>query len=451
MEKNQIYTAMIDALAAEGEGVARIEGRAVFVPGALPGELWDIRIVKVSSSAVWGRGERRISDSPDRVPPACPSAGKCGGCVLQHMSYAAELRFKRERVNDCLRRIGGLELGVSDILAAPETARARCKAIFNVGTAPDGRPVAGFYRARSHDIVSAPDCELVREEALRACEGVLTWMERLRVPAYDEQKHIEGIRHIFVRSSHEFGNAVVTLMSSRPLSPAERSELAETLRAVCPEMSGLVLGVNRARGNSVLAGEFATLWGDAQLTEELCGLRFELSPRSFFQVNPPQAERLYEKAVDYALGGGRGLVLDLYCGTGTIALCMARGAERVIGVELIADAVENAKANAARNGIENAEFLCADAAEAARELRRRSTRPDAVVVDPPRKGLDASVIECIADMAPERVVYVSCDPATLARDLARFAERGYLAQEALAVDMFPRTHHVETVVLLSRA
>ena len=450
MEKNEIFTAVIDGYTSEGQGVCRYEGRAVFVPGTLMGEEWRVRIVKVGKGAVYGRGEECLSPSECRVTPSCPAAGRCGGCALLHMDYAEEQRFKLRRVNDALQRIGGTDFAVDTLIPAGEDAMQRCKAIFNVGRDSAGRLAAGFYRARSHEIASVPDCVLVRPEALRAAAAVVAWMERSGLDAYDEANHNKGVRHVFVRSSHLTGQCVVTVITSCALSPALCRSLTAALREVCPEMSGLVLCTNRERGNVVLAGEFRTLWGDELLTEELCSLRFSLSPRSFFQVNPPQAEKLYEKAVEYAMEGGADLCLDLYCGTGTIGLCMARSAGQVIGVEVIPDAVQNAGENAERNGLRNAEFLCADASEAAAELRERGLRPDAVVVDPPRKGLAPDVIGCIADMEPRRVVYVSCDPGTLARDIALFRERGYLPQKGCAVDMFPRTHHVETVVLMSR-
>ena len=450
MEKNDIFTAVMDGVTSEGHGVCRHEGRAVFVPGALVGEEWEVRVVKCSANAVWGRGEKRLSDSPQRVVPSCSAAGRCGGCTLQHMSYEAELSFKKQRVNDAFRRIGGLDFAVSEILGAGEDARQRCKAIFNVGLDRAAQPIAGFYRPRSHEIVSAPNCALVRPEALRACNAVLRWMKAEHYGVYDELRHKQGMRHIFVRSSLATGKAVVTLISSRDITDA--AKLTELLREAVPEMTGLVWCLNRKPGNVVLAGDFRTLWGSDILTEELCGIPFELSPRSFFQVNPPQAEKLYNAAVGYALEKNPGLVMDLYCGTGTIGLCMAKGgAQRVIGVEVIEQAVENARKNAKRLGFENTEFLCADAGEAAAELARRGEKPEAIVVDPPRKGLDSAVIDCIAEMAPERVVYVSCDPGTLARDLALFVKKGYVPQEGLAVDMFPRTPHVESIVCLTKS
>ena len=450
LKKNEIYTACISGYTSEGAGVCRIGERAVFVPGALDGEEWDVRIVRSTAGAVWGRGETRRTSSPHRVEPDCGAYPRCGGCALRHMDYAEELSLKLRRVNDALHRIGKLDFSVSDILAAGEDARQRRKVIFNVAE-QDGRPVAGFYRARSHDVVPVTDCAAVPDAALRCARTVLGWMEQRRIPVYDEAAGREGVRHIFYRSSHLTENAVLTLTASRSPGADALDALAAMLRGRCPEVTGLVLNRNTARGNTVLDGEFETVRGSDTLTEGLCGLTFTLSPRSFFQVNPPQAERLYEAAQDFA-GIRPGMTaLDLYCGTGTIGLCMAKRGARVIGAEVIPAAVENAKANAVRNGLsDRCEFLCADAGQAAAELARRSLRPEVIVVDPPRKGLDERVIAHAAGMRPERIVYVSCDPGTLARDLALFARQGFVPVSGLAVDMFPRTSHIETAVLLSR-
>ncbi len=442
LRKNDIRTARIDGYTAEGAGVCHIDGRAVFVPGALRGEEWEIRIVKVSASLAWGRGEKLLAASPARIEPDCGAYPRCGGCAARHMSYEEELSMKLLRVNDALSRIGGLELKIAEIIPAAWDALQRRKVIFNVGEA-GGRPVAGFYRARSHDVVPVEECPAVPEGATRCVRAVLEWMEGQGIPPRDEADGRDGVRHVFYRSSRKTGQAVAVLVVSRSPKPTELEALTELLRRRCPEMTGLVLNVNPTRGNTVLAGEFRTVWGDDTLTESLCGLDFSLSPRSFFQVNPPQAEKLYERALDYAEIGPDTPALDLYCGTGTIGLCMAKRGALVIGAEAVPAAVENARENAVRNGLsDRCEFLCADAGEAAAELRRRGLRPEVIVVDPPRKGLSPEVIDAAASMEPERIVYVSCDPATLARDLALFRDRGYEAAAGTAVDMFPRTSHV---------
>ena len=448
--KNEIRTARMEGYTAQCHGVCRVEGRAVFVPGAMDGELWRVRITKVTSSAVWGRGEELLEPSPARIVPDCAAYPRCGGCAARHMSYGEELAMKLRRVNDAIRRIGGLDFTVPEILGADADGFRRSKVIFNVGER-GGRPAAGFYRARSHDIVPAAECPAVPEAASASEKAVLEWMERYGVPAYDEAAGRDGVRHIFCRFSRLTGAGVVTLVVSKAPDKRALDALADMLRGRCPAMTGLVLNRNTTRGNTVLAGTFETLWGDDTLTESLCGLRFSLSPRSFFQVNPPQAEKLYQKALEFAAVRPGTRALDLYCGTGTIGLCMADRGAAVIGAEIVPAAVENARRNAGDNALAGrCEFICADASAAAAELRRRGVSPEVIVVDPPRKGLAPEVIDECVGMAPERIVYVSCDPGTLARDLGLFSEKGYSLSDAAAVDMFPRTSHVETVVQLSK-
>lgn len=442
LRKNNIYEAEVTGLTSEGAGVCRICGRAVFVPRAIPGERWRIRIVKVTKTAVYGRGEELLSASPERVEPACPNFGRCGGCSFLHMSYEAELRYKLERVNDAFKRIGGLELCAERIIGSETVEGYRNKSIVAVGEAENG-PVAGFYRSGSHDIVPVERCLLQSDEASACARAVTGWMKRRGVRAGSG-----GVRHVYTRRARD-GAALCCVVTGRRFSPALARTLVESLRRGCPGLVGVVECLNRSESNTVLAGEFRTLWGSSTLTDVLCGSEFELSPQAFYQINPPQAERLYELAVDYALPEPGGTVLDLYCGAGTISLALARRAGQVIGAEIVPEAVENARRNAARNGIGNAEFICADAGDAARLLSERGIRPDAIVVDPPRKGMSEEALRQVAKMQPKRIAYVSCDPATLARDLKRLTELGYVPQKAVAVDMFPKTAHVETVVLLT--
>ena len=439
LRKNQELECAVVGCTSEGLGVARVGGRAVFVQDALPGESCRIQLLKVSRSAVYARVLERFSDSPLRVTPDCPCYGRCGGCDWRHVSYGGELEFKLQRVNDAFQRIGGLTLRAEEILPAPRTERYRAKAIFNLAEQA-GRAVTGFYRARSHAVVPVEDCPLQTEEANLAAAVLRRWMDACRVPAWEEEKGRGLIRHLFVRSG------MVCVVAAG--EPVHEKELTEALRAALPELRSVIWNKNTQTGNTVLAGEFRTLWGADTVEVSLSGLRFRLSPRSFFQVNPPQAERLYALAVSMAGLTGSETVVDLYCGAGAIGLLAAPRAREVVGVEVVAAAVEDARETAARNGVGNVSFLCADAAEAAARFAARGMRPDVLFVDPPRKGLDASVIDSVAAMEPSRVVYVSCDPATLARDLRRFADKGYAAQKAVAVDMFPRTRHVETVCCL---
>ena len=345
-------------------------------------------------------------------------------------------------MNDAFKRIGGLELCAERIIGSETVEGYRNKSIVAVGEAENG-PVAGFYRSGSHDIVPVERCLLQSDEASACARSVTGWMKRRGVRAGSG-----GVRHVYTRRARD-GAALCCVVTGRRFSPALARTLVESLRRGCPGLVGVVECLNRSESNTVLAGEFRTLWGSSTLTDVLCGSEFELSPQAFYQINPPQAERLYELAVDYALPEPGGMVLDLYCGAGTISLALARRAGQVIGAEIVPEAVENARRNAARNGIGNAEFICADAGDAARLLSERGIRPDAIVVDPPRKGMSAEALRQVAKMQPKRIAYVSCDPATLARDLKRLTELGYVPQKAVAVDMFPKTAHVETVVLLT--
>ena len=449
LKKNQIHTAEITGYTADGAGVCRIEGRAVFVKGTIIGEIWEVRILKVTSSAVYGKGERCLSPSAMRQDPPCPVYRKCGGCSLLHMTYAEELNMKRARVNDALRHIGGLSFQVSDILGADQPEHYRNKAIYNIGTV-NGKPVKGFYRAATHEVTPVESCLLQKPLADRAAEAVCRWMEREGFAPYDEATGKGTVRHIFTRCAVKTSDAVLCIISARGFG--EKTEaLVAALRERCPELTGIVLNINKQKGNVVLSGDFYTLWGRAEMEDILCGLRFQIAPQAFYQVNPPQAERLYDCAVSYAVQKPDDTVLDLYCGAGTISLCLARKAKHVIGAEIVPEAIENAKCNAQQNDITNAEFVCADAGEAAEMFAQRGIRPNAIVVDPPRKGMSLTAVEAIVSMKPDRIVYVSCDPGTLARDLKLLSERGYSPADGIAVDMFPHTPHVETCVLLIKS
>lgn len=448
LAKNQLHTAEITGYAADGAGVCHIGGRAVFVKNTIVGETWEIRILKVTASAVYGKAERCITPSPNRQRPPCPVFRKCGGCSLLHMTYDEELRMKLGRVNDAIRRIGGLDFAVQHIVGMEAPAHYRNKAIYAVGM-QDGVPVKGFYRASSHDVTPVDTCLLQQPLADRAADAVCRWMQENGAAPYDEATGKGTVRHLFTRCAVHMADAVLCIVSARGFG-AKTEDLVAYVRVQCPELTGIVLNVNKQKGNVVLAGDFYTLWGKAELTDDLCGLTFTLSPQAFYQVNPTQAERLYERAVQYAVASPDDTVLDLYCGAGTISLCLAQRAAHVIGAEIVPEAVQNAAENAARNGVENAEFLCADAGAAAAQLAARGLKPDCVVVDPPRKGMYPEAIDAIVSMQPQRIVYVSCDPGTLARDLKLLHERGYAPTAAEAVDMFPHTPHVETVVLLSK-
>ena len=448
LRKNECYVAEIDSYSSDAFGVCHIRGQAVFVPGALVGETWEIKLVKVTSAARYAKPLRCLSPSPQRVKPACTHFGRCGGCDTLHMRYEEELHFKLQRVNDALRRIGKQSFEVAEILGSDITLRYRNKAIFAVAEVNDS-PAFGFYQQRSHDLIAVTDCLLQLELSCRVAAAVTAFMQSHGFSAYDETNGSGHVRHVFCRNAVQGKDALACIVSARGFGQ-DTSTLVQALRDACPELSGIVLNINKSRGNTVLRGEFHTLWGSATVHDTLCGIRFAIAPQAFFQINPPQAEKLYRRAVQYATEDSPALVLDLYCGAGTITLCLAAEAKHVIGAEIVAEAVENARDNAINNGVNNVEFLCADAAEAARQLNERGLHPDVIVVDPPRKGLHDDVIQSIAGMSPPRLVYVSCNPATLARDILRLQEHGYQLRKATAVDMFPRTAHVETVVLMTK-
>ena len=444
LQKNKVYRCQITDYTADGTGFAKIEGRAVFVPRTAVGDQCDVRIVKVTKNVAFGRVEKIIVPSAQRTAPACPVADKCGGCCYQHITYGEELRAKEKKVRDALTRIGGQDgAKLLGITGAPTTEHYRNKAQYPVGRDKEGSIVTGFYRPRSHDIVPVEKCLIQSETADKIAAVVREWMTEFSVMPYDYEKKRGTIRHIYVRVGEKSGESQLTLISATKKMP-KLDVLVERLRAAAPSLTGILLNHNQRDDNVILGNRTDVLWGEPMLEDRLCGHTFLLSPEAFYQVNHAQAERLYEKAA--ALAGLT--VLDLYCGAGTITLALAEHAKTAIGVEIVPEAIENAKRNALRNGMENTEFFCADAGQAAQRLAKRGI--DVLVVDPPRKGLDATARDAILKMQPPKVVYVSCDPATLARDVAELCGAGYTLEKAQAFDLFPRTFHVETVVQLVR-
>ncbi len=447
LTKNEIYEARISDYTAEGQGVAKVEGCVVFVPNAIAGELCRIKIEKVQKTWASGKIVEILEKSPHRIQRACPISAKCGGCDFHHMDYAEECRLKADRVKQALNRIGGEQLEEISLLAAPACESYRNKAQYPV-TRKNGRVCAGFYRAGSHEVVENPRCRILPEETDRVKDIVVEYANQYHITAYDEATQKGLLRHIYVRRGTVSGQILVCLVvNGRELPHGDK--LVAALQAV-PGFATLVLAVNTRPGNAILGNEFITLYGPGYIEDTLCGLTFRLSPRSFYQVNHHQAQQLYEAAIAQAQITREDLVLDLYCGVGTITLAMARAAGRVIGVEVIEQAVQDARENALRNGIENAEFFCGDAGKAALALEAQSIKPDVVVVDPPRKGLNEDTIEALHRMSPRRIVYVSCDPATLARDVAKLKERGYHVATAQACDLFPRCAHIESICLLCK-
>ena len=447
LEKNQIYETVITDYTTEGQGIAHIDGITVFIPNAIAGERVKVRIEHLRKTWAAGKITEILEKSPHRVNRECPVAKLCGGCDFWHMDYAEETRLKAERVRTCLNRMAGEQLEEVPILAAPDCHGYRNKAQYPVSS-KKGRVYAGFFRAGTHDVVENSRCLILPSETDRVKDAVIDYANQYRISAYDETNHKGLLRHIYVRRGAVSGQILVCLVVNGEKIP-HVPELIDRLKKI-PGFTTLVLSVNTRKGNAVLGDKFLTLYGPGFIEDTLCGLRFRLSPRSFYQVNHHQAQRLYQAAIEQAAITKDDLVLDLYCGVGTITLAMAGSAGKVIGVEVIEQAVADARDNARRNGIQNAEFFCGDAGQAALELEKQGIHPDVITVDPPRKGLNADTIEAIHRMAPRRLVYVSCDPATLARDVALLKDRGFRLISAQAADLFPRCAHVETVVLLSR-
>ena len=459
LHKNDTIELTITAATSEGSGLGRYvdadspQGCIVFVPFTAPGDTVLCRILRVEKSHAFGRIERILTPSPDRLDAGaaqidCKAFGLCGGCAWRHVTYEAELRYKRQIVADAVLRIGGCTLTPEPTVPSPAVDRYRNKAQYPVAPGEHAAQI-GFYALRSHRIIPQQDCRLQPEEFSVAVREIARWMKKYAVQPYDERAKTGLLRHIYIRKGEETGEILVCLVCTSGKLPAVDALIAQ-LRNAVPGLVGICVNKN-ARDTNVILGESTfALWGRPYLLDRLCGLTFRLSPHSFYQVNRRQVEQLYMLAQREAgLTGGETL-LDLYCGTGTIGLTMAHRVRELIGVEIVPQAVEDARLNAEQNGIENARFFCSDAAAAAEKLRQEGIAPQVIIVDPPRKGCGAELCRTIGEMAPDRLVYVSCDPATLARDIRFLRDEGYAPERITPVDMFPRTTHVETVCLLSK-
>ena len=453
LQKNQILTLRIERLSSDGSGVAHsADGEAVFVPGTAPGDEARVRIVKDCGRYAFGILDELLTPSPDRIPVDCPVAGPCGGCSLRHLDYAAELRAKQESVLDAFRRIGGLEVPVLDILPSPEVDRYRNKVQFPVGVDKNGAPCIGFYAGRTHRIVPCPDCRLQPGVLNEIGNALCAFFAQQGIRPYDEQSGKGLVRHIFLRRGAHSGQIMVCLVCTRAKLP-HAEQLCTALREQFPAISTILLNVNAKNTNVILGGENHILYGPGYIEDTLCGVPVRLGPLSFYQVNTLAAERLYGVAAQYAQLTPDDALLDLYCGMGTIGLSMADQCRELIGVEIVPEAIESAKANAARMGeavAAKSRFFCADAGQAATQLAAEGLHPDIVMLDPPRKGCDEATLSAVVRMAPRRVVYVSCNPATAARDAAWLEKNGYHAEKVQPVDLFPRTKHVECVIALSK-
>ena len=449
VKKNQILDLEITGMTHDGMGVGRHEGFAVFVQRAIEGEIVRAEIIKVQKNYAIARIAELVKSSPQRSEPFCPVYKRCGGCSLQHMTYEKTLEFKRQVVKDNLERIGGLEdIYVNETIGMDNPRNYRNKAQYPVGMGREGT-VAGFFARRSHQIVETPVCDIQHPLSDKVKDIVLDYIKTFNVSVYDETTEKGLIRHIVTKIGFNTGEVMVIIVATKPDLP-KKDELLNRLRKDIPGLSSVVLNVNAKPGNVILGTRNITLFGKDTIEDRLGGLTFEISPLSFYQVNPVQTEILYNRAIEFAEIDKTHTVYDLYCGIGTIALFAASKARMVIGVEEVPEAVEAARKNAVRNGINNAEFHCGKAEDVVPELYSQGAKADVVIVDPPRKGCDEVLLRTLVDMAPNRIVYVSCNPSTLARDLKYLSGEDFKVQEVQPVDMFPWTEHVECVTLMSR-
>lgn len=449
VKKNEIHKIEIGGMTHEGQGVGRISNFTVFVDGPIKGEEVEIKIIKVNKNYAVGKLLKVIKASPDRVEPACEVYNRCGGCSLQHMSTQAALRFKTELVTENIRRIGKLQdVIVHDTIGMQKPLNYRNKAQYPVGKLNDELKV-GFYAKKSHDIIDSPICMIQHSVSDRAKLIVKEFLKENNISVYDETTGKGLVRHVMTRTGFNTGEIMIVLVLNGKSLP-EQDKLVKLLTGELPEIKSIILNINTMNTNIILGTRNIVIFGEETITDYIGKFKFKISPLSFFQVNPVQTEVLYNKALEYAGLTGQETVFDLYCGIGTISLFLSEKTKKVYGVEVVEEAVRDAKVNAGVNGVENVEFFVGEAERVIPEMYSKGIKADVVVVDPPRKGCDQVLLETLVSMEPRRIVYVSCNPATLARDLGFLTERGFKVLEVQPVDMFPWTAHVETVVLLSQ-
>lgn len=451
LQKNQILTLRIERLSSDGSGVAHsADGETVFIPNTAAGDVAEVRIVKDCKRYAFGILEKPLFPSPDRITPDCAVAKPCGGCSLRHITYEAELRIKRENIADAFSRIGGIDVPVLPTMPSPEIDRYRNKVQFPVGLGQSGSPCIGFYAGRTHRIVPCPDCKLQPQVLNDIGNELCAFFAAHGIQPYDEQTGKGLVRHIFLRRGAHSGQIMVCLVCTSAKLP-HAAKLCEQLRSKFPAVTTILLNTNAKNTNVILGEETISLYGSGYIEDTMCGVPVRLGPLAFYQVNTLAAERLYSVAAKFAQLKADDLLLDLYCGMGTIGLSMIKSCRALIGVEIVPEAIESAKANAARMGeaiAAKSRFFCADAGEAAERFASEGIKPDVIILDPPRKGCDNATLAAVVKMAPRRVVYVSCNPATAARDAKWLSENGYKAEQVQPVDLFPRTKHVEAVFSL---
>lgn len=444
MQKNEEFVLDIVDVTAEGSGVGRADGMAVFVPLTAVGDRAKVKILKTKKTYAYGKLISLVKPSKIRIDNDCPAFNQCGGCVYRHISYEAEKALKQNKVYENIKRIGGVDMAPQPIITdTPD--RYRNKAQYPLSL--DGK--AGFYAFHSHRIIPCEDCLLQPQIFAQITDCVTNWARKNDISIYDETTHKGFLRHIYIRKAEVTNETMVCLVINGDFLP-EGDALVDALLKIDDNIKSVQININKKDTNVILGDKCKTIYGEDYITDILCGVKIRLSPLSFYQVNHTMAEKLYQKAAEYANPTGKNII-DLYCGAGTIGLSMARDAKSIIGVEIIPEAVDDAKFNAEQNGIKNARFICADATAAAEQLAKEGITADTVIVDPPRKGCSEEVIKTIAhEFKPQTVVYVSCDSATLSRDIKIFAEKGYELKEYTPCDLFPRTAHVETVALLEK-
>ncbi len=447
IKKNDVVRLSITALTNEGNGVGRYNGMAVFVPFTAIGDEIDCKILKVNKTVAYGKIENLVVSGKDRITPDCPVYNKCGGCSFRHITYNAELSAKQGFVHDCFTRIGGFDIELESILPAQNELRYRNKAQLPVSDF-EGEAKYGFFSPRSHRVIPFKDCLIQPSVFCEIADSVLAYHNKLGLKAYNEENGSGLLRHIYIRAGHHSGEIMLTLVVTEK-TKVYNALISELVKAF-PQIKTVILNINSKNTNVILGDEEVLLYGNGTVCDTMCNNTVSISSKSFYQVNTPAAEGVYALAKEYAALKGNETLLDLYCGAGTVGLSMADRVKKLIGVEIIPQAIENAKQNARANGVDNAEFICGDAGKIANTLAKRGEKPDVIVIDPPRKGCDNLTLDAIIKMSPQKVVYISCNPATAARDCKYLCEKGFVLNRVRPADMFPRTTHVETVVLLSR-
>ena len=449
VEKNKEYTVTIETISSDGNGIAHIDGFAVFVPQTVEDDVVKIKIEAVKKRFALANLTEIITPSDKRQTADCENYEKCGGCQLRHIKYAEQLKIKKNIVENAMRRLGGFEgFTAEEIIGMENPKRYRNKMVFPVGNV-NGENVCGFYAPKSHDIIPLTDCAIGDEINTAVNNAVIEYMNENSISAYNEKTHTGIIRRVFTRKSFSTGEVMVVISANAKTLP-RREKLIAKLRNVSDKIASIILNINTKRRGAVITDKNITLWGADRISDTLCGVKFMISPQSFFQVNPIQTEKLYTRALEYANLDKSMSVMDIYCGIGTISLCAAKQAKQVIGVEIVEKAIADARENAENNGIENAVFYADSAENIVPKLIEQGETPDVVILDPPRKGSDESTLSAIVQARPERIVYVSCNSATLARDTRFLSDNGYEIARSSAFDLFPHTAHVETVVLMSR-